>query len=236
MVTWEFPPLVVGGLAAHVDGLSRALVRRATRSWCSRCTTPTWTTTTTSRACACSGPGPTCPGCRPRTSSPRWPPPTTVSSSSTPASTGGSPTSCTPTTGWWRGPATPFTRCYGRAPGRHGARHRARSQRRPRAARSARGDPRRRVVAHLPGQPGDRLLALHGRRDRAPGSTCPPTRSTRCPTASTPRCGRLPHRHRRAEREDRSWSRGVACSTRRASSTSSRRWPPCDGACPGSTS
>ncbi len=28
MVTWEFPPLVVGGLAAHVDGLSRALVRQ----------------------------------------------------------------------------------------------------------------------------------------------------------------------------------------------------------------
>ena len=27
------------------------------------------------------------------------------------ASTGGSPTSCTPTTGWWRGPATPCTRC-----------------------------------------------------------------------------------------------------------------------------
>jgi glycogen(starch) synthase len=27
MVSWEFPPLVVGGLAAHVDGLSRALVR-----------------------------------------------------------------------------------------------------------------------------------------------------------------------------------------------------------------
>jgi glycogen(starch) synthase len=27
MLTWEFPPLVIGGLAAHVDGLSRALVR-----------------------------------------------------------------------------------------------------------------------------------------------------------------------------------------------------------------
>src|SRR6478736_8425084 len=27
MVSWEYPPLVVGGLAAHVDGLSRALVR-----------------------------------------------------------------------------------------------------------------------------------------------------------------------------------------------------------------
>ena len=41
MVTWEFPPLVIGGLAVHVDGLSRALVRQATRSSCSRCTTPT---------------------------------------------------------------------------------------------------------------------------------------------------------------------------------------------------
>ena len=41
MVSWEFPPLVVGGLAAHVDGLSRALVAPATRSSCSRCTTPT---------------------------------------------------------------------------------------------------------------------------------------------------------------------------------------------------
>jgi glycogen(starch) synthase len=28
MVAWEFPPLVVGGLAAHVDGLSRGLVRQ----------------------------------------------------------------------------------------------------------------------------------------------------------------------------------------------------------------
>ncbi|HEX9260308.1 MAG TPA: glycosyltransferase family 4 protein, partial [Acidimicrobiales bacterium] len=27
MLSWEFPPLVIGGLAAHVDGLSRALVR-----------------------------------------------------------------------------------------------------------------------------------------------------------------------------------------------------------------
>ena len=27
MVSWELPPLVVGGLAAHVDGLSRALAR-----------------------------------------------------------------------------------------------------------------------------------------------------------------------------------------------------------------
>jgi glycogen(starch) synthase len=27
MVSWEYPPLVVGGLAAHVDGVSRALVR-----------------------------------------------------------------------------------------------------------------------------------------------------------------------------------------------------------------
>ena len=27
MVSWEMPPLVVGGLAAHVDGLSRALAR-----------------------------------------------------------------------------------------------------------------------------------------------------------------------------------------------------------------
>ncbi len=28
MASWEFPPLVIGGLAAHVDGLSRALCRR----------------------------------------------------------------------------------------------------------------------------------------------------------------------------------------------------------------
>lgn len=28
IVSWEFPPLVVGGLAAHVDGLSRALARQ----------------------------------------------------------------------------------------------------------------------------------------------------------------------------------------------------------------
>ena len=28
MASWEFPPLVVGGLAAHVDGLTRALVRQ----------------------------------------------------------------------------------------------------------------------------------------------------------------------------------------------------------------
>ena len=27
MVSWEMPPLVIGGLAAHVDGLSRALAR-----------------------------------------------------------------------------------------------------------------------------------------------------------------------------------------------------------------
>ena len=27
MLAWEYPPLVVGGIAAHVDGLSRALVR-----------------------------------------------------------------------------------------------------------------------------------------------------------------------------------------------------------------
>lgn len=27
MLSWEFPPLVVGGIAAHVDGLARALVR-----------------------------------------------------------------------------------------------------------------------------------------------------------------------------------------------------------------
>jgi len=27
MLTWEFPPLVVGGISPHVDGLSRALVR-----------------------------------------------------------------------------------------------------------------------------------------------------------------------------------------------------------------
>jgi glycogen(starch) synthase len=27
MVTWEYPPLVVGGIAAHVEGLSQALVR-----------------------------------------------------------------------------------------------------------------------------------------------------------------------------------------------------------------
>jgi glycogen(starch) synthase len=27
MISWEYPPLVVGGIAAHVDGLSRALVR-----------------------------------------------------------------------------------------------------------------------------------------------------------------------------------------------------------------
>ena len=27
MVTWEYPPLVVGGISPHVDGLSRALVR-----------------------------------------------------------------------------------------------------------------------------------------------------------------------------------------------------------------
>ena len=37
MASWEYPPLVVGGLAAHVDGLARALARaRATRSSCSR--------------------------------------------------------------------------------------------------------------------------------------------------------------------------------------------------------
>ena len=28
MVSWEYPPLVVGGLAAHVDGLARALARQ----------------------------------------------------------------------------------------------------------------------------------------------------------------------------------------------------------------
>lgn len=28
MASWEFPPLVVGGISPHVDGLSRALVRR----------------------------------------------------------------------------------------------------------------------------------------------------------------------------------------------------------------
>jgi glycogen synthase len=28
MLSWEFPPLVVGGIAAHVDGLSRALARK----------------------------------------------------------------------------------------------------------------------------------------------------------------------------------------------------------------
>ena len=27
MLAWEYPPFVVGGIAAHVDGLSRALVR-----------------------------------------------------------------------------------------------------------------------------------------------------------------------------------------------------------------
>ena len=28
MLSWEYPPHVVGGLAAHMQGLSRALVRR----------------------------------------------------------------------------------------------------------------------------------------------------------------------------------------------------------------
>ena len=27
MLSWEYPPLVVGGIAAHVDGLARAMVR-----------------------------------------------------------------------------------------------------------------------------------------------------------------------------------------------------------------
>src|SRR3954449_2302351 len=27
MLSWEYPPLVVGGIAAHVDGLARAMTR-----------------------------------------------------------------------------------------------------------------------------------------------------------------------------------------------------------------
>ena len=73
----------------------------------------------------------------------------------------------------------------GRAPRRHHPRHREGPQRRLHPAGPARRHQRRRVVAHVPGRPGDRLLAVHGRR--GPRRLRPAARQgrRRSPTAST---------------------------------------------------
>ena len=99
--------------------------------------------------------------------------------------------------------------------------------------RAARGDQRRRVVAHLPGPPGDRLLAASWSTRSWPGSSCRTDKVDLVPNGVDPvAVGAARHRRRCAAREDRSWSRGAASSTRRASRSSSRRWPPCATAYP----
>ena len=110
MLSWEYPPLVVGGISAHVDGLARALARAGhevvvltlhhpdapddsvvdgVRVLRARADLP-WLPDDHFVAHMAVGQPP------PRRSSP-------------PASTAGGPTSCTPTTGSWPGRATRCT-------------------------------------------------------------------------------------------------------------------------------
>ena len=73
MVSWEYPPLVVGGSRCPRRMASRARwPGLGTKSSCSPCTIPTRPTTRGRRRPRGAGHTSTCPGCRTTTSSPRW--------------------------------------------------------------------------------------------------------------------------------------------------------------------
>ncbi|MEZ5218977.1 MAG: glycosyltransferase family 4 protein [Ilumatobacteraceae bacterium] len=53
MVSWEYPPLLIGGIASHAEGLATAMAPLGTRSWCSPSTTRMRPRTRSSTACGC---------------------------------------------------------------------------------------------------------------------------------------------------------------------------------------
>ena len=187
MLTWEFPPRSVGGVAAHVDGLSQALAGRPRRRPV-HAVAPRRPRRQHGRWRPCCEPAPTCRGCPTTTSSPASPRPTTTSCSSRRARRLASR-------------HRPRPRLAGRLGRRH-ARRAVRGQARRHVPRHRTRPARRRVP---PGEPStihavESWLA-HGRRGRSPtrsswsarsstGSSCPPSAPTSSPTASTRRGGR----------------------------------------------
>ena len=215
MLTWEFPPRSVGGVAAHVDGLSQAMAAAGHDVVLLTLAHPGSPADTMSRRRArAAGPHRPAVAARRRPRRPRrlgQPPPRR---SCRPASCRGARTSSTPTTGRSPGPPT-------RSPRSTTPRSSPRSTA-PSAASTAAGsrpgepehDPRRRVVARPPRRRGARQLPVHGprgrRRVRAAGRAHPPHPQRHRPDVVGDRRGaRRPRR--------RSCSRGGACSTRRAS-------------------
>ena len=112
MLTWEFPPRSVGGVAAHVDGLSHAMAAAGHDVVLLTLAHPgSPADTMTRRRARAAGPHRPAVAARRRPRRPRrlgQPPPRAAVDR---GSCRGAPTSSTPTTGRWPGPPTRSPRC-----------------------------------------------------------------------------------------------------------------------------
>ena len=224
MLSWEYPPLVVGGIAAHVHGLATALARRGHDVVVLSLHHPEAPDDATvdgvrvvrvraRHALAARRPvrgphGHGQPPPRRRVRRPRYVVPRRRARARLA-----------------RGLGRPHTRrTVGRAPGRHHPCHRARAQRRPAPRRSAIGHQQHRVVAHVRGPAGDLLFGVHARRRDQRGSCSHRTRSRSYRTASMRTRG-PPHTRSGRVATPRWSSPGAGSSTRRASRRSSTRCP-----------
>ena len=226
MLSWEYPPLVVGGIAAHVDGLARAMARAGHDVVVFSLHTPTRPTTRWSRACAC---------CAPHVDLPWLPDDDLVarmaSANHQLTQLGGPPRRWQPDVvhahdwlvAWagdtlrtlWDVPLVATIHATER--GRHGGHV---------PPGMPAGDQLDRVVADLPGPRGDRLLAVHGRRGHrrlraAAGQGAPRAQRRRHAALGAHR------RHARAGADAPLVVAGAGSSTRRAS----RCWPAPSAAC-----
>ena len=186
MVAWEYPPLAVGGDAAHVDGLARALgAGRPRRRGAHRRASPGLhrTSTRPRRARAAGQHRPAVDARRLRRRRVRRRPTTTSCSCRARSATGAR--------------RRPRPRLARRLGGRHAGgapgvplvatfHPRARPATAGACRRGRRRDQRRRVVAGAPRQPGDRLLAVHGPRGARRRSSCPPSKVHRVPNGVDP--------------------------------------------------
>ena len=190
MLSWEYPPLVVGGIAAHVDGLARAMARAGHDVVVFSLDHPKVGRRRDGRG-------------RPRAAGQRRPAVAARRRPGRPHGVGQPPARPS----WPRGSAPGDRRsihahdwlvawsadtlksAVGRAAGGHDPRHRARPPRRLRAAGTPAAINAVEWWLTYPGPAGDRLLAVHGPRGRRRLRAARRRRCTWCPTASTSASG-----------------------------------------------
>ena len=166
MLAWEFPPRSVGGVAAHVDGLSQALAAAGHDVVLFTLSHPGAPPTAPPAASACCAPAPICRGCPTTSSSPGWRRPTTTSCSSS-AQLGDWRPDVVHAHDWqvaWAADtlstlhgAKLVATFHATERGQHGGRV---------PPGRAEHDPRRRVVARPRRRRGGRQLEVHGQRGR----------------------------------------------------------------------